>query len=119
MIVADISPPISIENIELKLKQKINTKGRNIRGCSVLPDVRMVFSCISTNTVSFINKDGVDLFQIGKDKTRSGTYDAVYIKENNSVAVWSGCGGNRCITIIDIEIESQEVMTNISMEMHI
>jgi protein involved in ribonucleotide reduction len=52
-----------------------------MRGCSFLPDGRMVFSCTSANTVSFINKEGVELFQIGKDKTGSCTFDAVYIKD--------------------------------------
>jgi hypothetical protein len=44
-----------------------------------------------------------------KDKTGSHTFDVVYIKDNNSVAVSSGRGSNRCISIIDIE--SQEVMS--------
>jgi DNA-binding beta-propeller fold protein YncE len=112
-MVAELSPPRSLENIQLNLKQKINTKGTDITGCSLLPDGRMVFSCYSSDTVRFINKEGIELFQIGKDKTGSSTYDTVYIKDNNSVAVSSGAGSNRCITIIDIE--SQEVMTTISM----
>jgi DNA-binding beta-propeller fold protein YncE len=74
----------------------------------------MVFSCFNTNTVSFINKEGVELFQIG---TGSDTYNTVFIKDNNSVAVSSGDGDNRCITIIDIE--SQKVMTTISMDTYI
>jgi hypothetical protein len=45
--------------------------------------------------------------------TGSFTYDTVYIKDTNSVAVSSGWGGRGCITIIDIE--SQKVMTTISM----
>jgi hypothetical protein len=49
--------------------QKIKTEGKHIRGCSLLPDGRMVISCSDTNTVSFINKEGVELFQIGKNKT--------------------------------------------------
>ena len=106
-----------VKNIKLKLKQKINKKGSWMRGCSFLPEGRMVFSCTSTNTVSFINKEGVELFQIGKDKTGSCTFDAVYIKDNNSVAVSSGGGSSTCITIIDIE--SQEVMTTISMDTNI
>jgi hypothetical protein len=51
----------------------------------------------------WINKDGVELFEISKDKTGSYTYDAVYIKDNNSVAVSSADGENKCITMIDIE----------------
>jgi DNA-binding beta-propeller fold protein YncE len=108
---------MSIDNIQLKLKQKININGRNIRGCSLLPDGRMALSCYDTNTLSFINTEGVELFQIGKDKTRSCIYDTVYIKDNNSVAVSSGFGLNKCITIIDIE--SKEVMTTISIDTYI
>jgi hypothetical protein len=70
--------------------------------------------CYSTDTVTFINKEGVELFQIDKDKTRSSTYDTVHFKDNNSVAVSSGRGGNGCISIIDIE--SQKVMTTIPID---
>jgi DNA-binding beta-propeller fold protein YncE len=111
-MVAEISPPMSVVNIQLNLKQKINIKGTDIRGCSLLPDGRMVFSCYSSDTVRFINKEGIESFQISKDKT--GSFDTVYIKDNNSVAVSSGCRGKRCITIIDIE--SKKVMTTIPMD---
>jgi hypothetical protein len=118
VMVADISRPMSVANIQLKLKQKININGKYFRGCSLLPDCIMVFSCSGTNTISFINKEGVELFQIGQDKIGSETYDTVYIKDDNSVAVSSGhTGGNRCITIIDIE--SQEIKTTISMNTYI
>jgi len=117
MMVADLSQSMPVENIQLKLKQKINIKGGRMRGCSLLPDGRMVLSCISTNTVTFMNNDGVELFQIGKDKTGTSTYDTVYIKDNNSVAVSSGEDSNRCIAIIDIE--SQKVMTSISIDANI
>ena len=112
MLVAELSPPMSVENIQLNLKQKINIKGFNIRGCSLLPDGRMVFSCYSTSIVRFINKEGIESFQISKDKT--GSFDTVYIKDTNSVAVSSGYGDNACIDIIDIE--SKKVMTTISMD---
>jgi sugar lactone lactonase YvrE len=113
MMVAELSLPMSVENIQLNLKQMINTKVTNIRGCSLLPGGRMVFSCIGSSTVRFINKEGKEIFQIGKDKTGPGIFDSVYIKDNNSVAVSSGGGGKKCITIIDIE--SKEVKTIISM----
>ena len=61
-----------------------------------------------------MNKDGVEFFKIGEDKTGSHTFNTVYIKENNSVAVPSGRGSNICITIIDIE--SQKVMRTISLD---
>ena len=113
MMVADL-PPMSVDNIQLNLKQKINTKGTFIRGCSLLTDGRMVLSSYSNNIVRFINKDGVELFEISKGKTGSCTYDTVYIKDNNNVAVSSGDRGKRCITIIDIE--KKEIMTTISMD---
>ena len=116
MMVAELSPPMSVEHIQLNLKQKINTEGTNIRGCSLLPEGRMVFSGSSSNshTVRFINKERIESFEIYKDKTGSRSHDTVYIKDTNSVAVSSGGGGNGCITIIDIE--SQKVMTTISMD---
>jgi len=117
MMIAELSPPMSVENIQLNLKKKINTEGRDIRGCSLLPDGRMVLSCNISNTVRFISKEGIESFQMGEDKTRSDTYDTVYINDNNSVAVSSGWGGNICITIIDIE--SKEVMATIPMNTNI
>jgi hypothetical protein len=114
MMVAELSPPMSVGNIQLNLKQKINVKVTNIRGCSLLPGGEMVFSCIESSTVRFINKEGIESFQIGKDKTGTGTFDTVYIKDNNSVAISRVRGINRCIVIIDIE--SQKVMTTISID---
>jgi hypothetical protein len=77
----------------------------------------MVLSCWYDDTIIFINKEGVISSQIGKDKTGSYAYDSVYIKDNNSVAVSSGFGVNRCIAIIDIV--SNEFLTTISMDTHI
>ena len=98
----------------MKLKQKINSNGIQIRGCSLLPEGRMVLSCWGTDTISFLNKEGEISFQICRDKTCSSTYDTVYIKNNNSVAVSSGFGGSRCISIIDIV--SKEVTATIPMD---
>ena len=91
-MVAELSEPMSVDNIQLNLKQKINTKGRSIRGCSLLPDGRIALSSWQTDTVRFINKDGVELFQIGKNKTGAQVYATAYFKDNNSVAVSTGDG---------------------------
>jgi hypothetical protein len=69
---------------------------------------------LQKHIVTFLNKEGVELFQIGKDKTGSCTYDTLYIREDNSVAVSSGATGKECITIINIETKA--VMTTISMD---
>ena len=116
IMVADL-PPMSVDNIHLNLNQRVSTKGENIIGCSLLPDGGMVFACYNKNIVSFCNKEGVEIIQIGQDKTGSRTLDTLYIKEDNSVAVSSGIGSKRCITIIDIE--SKKVMTTISMDTYI
>ena len=117
LMVAGLSPRMSVENIELTVKQKINIKDIRIRGCTLLPDGRMVLSCYNANIVRFMSKEGVELFHIDEDKTGYRTYDTVYIKDNNSIAVSSADGKNRCITIIDIE--SQEVITTISIDTNI
>ena len=108
IMVADL-PPMSVDNIHLNLKQMVNTKGEDIRGCSLLPDGRMVFSCRGKCIVTFFNKEGVELFQYGKNRKGFRTYDALYIKEDNGVAVSSGLDGKQFITLIDIE--SKTVMT--------
>ena len=102
MIVAELSPHMSVENIQLNLKQKMITKGNSIRACGLLPDGITVVSCWDSDTISFIHKDGVISFQIYKYKTGYNIYDTVYIKDNNSVALSSGFGRDKCITIIDI-----------------
>ena len=116
IMVADL-PPMSVDNIQLNLKQKVHTKGENIRGCSLLPDGRMIFSCGKKDILTFLNKEGVELFQMGKGKIGSSTYDTLYIKEDNSVAVSSGIEGKRCIAIINIE--NKKVMETISMDTNI
>jgi hypothetical protein len=113
IIVADL-PPMSVDNIHLNLTQKVNTKGKNMTGCSLLPDGRMLLSCYKKDILTFLNKEGVELFQMGKGKIGSSTYDTLYIKEDNSVAVSSGIEGKGCIAIINIE--NKKVMATISMD---
>jgi hypothetical protein len=43
-MVAGLSPFMSVENIQLKLKQKINIKRCGMRGCSFLPDGRIAIT---------------------------------------------------------------------------
>jgi hypothetical protein len=50
---------MSVENIQLNLKQKINTKRRDIRGCSLLPDGRMVLRlCFNNYFGKLLNTGG-------------------------------------------------------------
>jgi hypothetical protein len=61
LMVAELSPPMSVENIQLNLMQTINTKESDIKGCSLLPDGRMVFSYYSSDSIICISKDRVEL----------------------------------------------------------
>ena len=117
MMRSELLSPMSVQNIKLNLKQKINIKASFIRGCSLLPDGRMVFSYYSSDSIICISKDRVELIKIGKDKTGASSYDTVYIKDTNSVAVSSWYEGNGCIAIIDIE--SKKVTTTISINTNI
>jgi hypothetical protein len=60
----------------------------------------MVCSCYKKHIVIFFNKEGVELFQIEQDQIGSNTYDTLYIKEENSLAVSSGTG--ECMLSTDI-----------------
>jgi hypothetical protein len=77
IIVADL-PPMSVDNIHLNLTQKVNTKGKNMTGCSLLPDGRMLLSCYKKDILTFLNKEGVELFQMGKGKIGSRTIALLY-----------------------------------------
>ena len=53
MMVADLSPPMPVENLQLKLKHKINIKGNLIiRGCSFLPYGIILLSCYNDSAFS-------------------------------------------------------------------
>jgi hypothetical protein len=55
-MVADL-PRMSVDNIHLNLKQRVYTNGYDTRGCSLLPDGTMVFSCYEKGIVTFLNKE--------------------------------------------------------------
>jgi hypothetical protein len=55
-----------------------------LRGCSLFQDGRMVFSCYYDNTVSFMNKEGVELFHIDEERTGYRTYDTPALRQTGS-----------------------------------
>jgi hypothetical protein len=73
----------------------------------------MVFSCYSSDIVRFINKEGIELFQIGKYKTGSGTLDTVYITDTDSIAVSPGGGGS-----VSTEIPSGQYRSRLPLNSH-
>ncbi|XP_071123023.1 uncharacterized protein [Mytilus edulis] len=94
-----IAAPVikSIDNLTLMLRQTVNTDAIDARGCTILPDGRMMLTCYNRHKVIAINNDGTKYFEMKLDRC----IDIVYIG-NNIICVTSGCKSS-CITLIDVE----------------
>ncbi|XP_071121147.1 tripartite motif-containing protein 2-like [Mytilus edulis] len=104
MIVAPVSK--SIDNLALTLRRTVNTDAADIRGCTILPDGRMMFTCYSKHKIIVINKYGTTDFEIKLDRC----FDMVYIG-NNKIAVTSGrYFDSFYINCVDIE---QRIVTEV------
>ncbi|CAG2216954.1 unnamed protein product [Mytilus edulis] len=93
-------PTKNIDNLTLTLQKRINTKMSGVRGCSLLPDCRMVFSSCtwySYDKIRVFKSDGSKDFEI---KDIGGTFDVVFIGDD-SIAVTSGESNK--INIIDLK----------------
>ncbi|XP_063399376.1 uncharacterized protein LOC134684012 [Mytilus trossulus] len=77
----------SIDDLTLTLVQSINTYSEDVRGCTMLPDGRMVFTCYSypEGYLTVIKPDGRKDFKINTE----AAFDVVYLKED-IIAVTSG-----------------------------
>ncbi|XP_071136151.1 chromosome partition protein Smc-like [Mytilus edulis] len=95
-------PTRSIESLTLKLKKRINTELSEVRGCSLLPDGRTVFSCCVPNLIRVLKTDGSKDFEINNI---GDTFDVVFIGDG-SIAVTSGHSDR--INIIDIKNKNLE-----------
>ncbi|XP_052084450.1 uncharacterized protein LOC127721688 [Mytilus californianus] len=90
-------PNRKIDNLTLTLQKRINTELSNVRGCSLLPDGRMVFSCDDQHKVIVLKSDGSKDFE--KNKI-GNTFDVAFIGDD-AIAVTSG--GSDKINIIDLK----------------
>ncbi|XP_052084448.1 uncharacterized protein LOC127721687 [Mytilus californianus] len=90
-------PTRQIENLTLTLQKRIITKLTAVRGCSMLPDGRMVFTCYFKHNVIVLQSDGSIDFAINKF---GNTFDVVFIGDNY-IAVTSGDSDK--INIIDLK----------------
>lgn len=104
--------PKSIHDIKTKLLQRIDIESKNIMGCDILADGRMVFSSYNTfrNVIVITDSDGKQPSEI--PVSLSQPFDVTCI-DNNTVAVTSGIS-NQGIQLIDIE--SKTVTQKISTE---
>ncbi|XP_063402421.1 uncharacterized protein LOC134686676 [Mytilus trossulus] len=88
----------NINNLILTLQKRINTDLSNMRGCSILPDGRMVFSSFSEKKISVLKSDGSTDFEMSNV---CGTFDVVFIG-NECIAVTSSSYSNE-MNIINIK----------------
>ncbi|CAG2254824.1 unnamed protein product [Mytilus edulis] len=89
----------SIDDLTLTLVQSINTYSQEVRGCTMLPDGRMVFTCYHPGYVTIVNQDGSKDFEI-----KSGNaFDVVYL-DNDIIAVTCGVY-SKTINLIDTKLK--------------
>ncbi|CAC5388331.1 unnamed protein product [Mytilus coruscus] len=89
-------PTRQIDRLTLML-QRINTNLAEVRGCSLLPDGRMVFSCRVPSKIRVLKSDRSKYFEINNI---IDTFDVVFIGDD-SFAVTSGSSDK--INIFDIK----------------
>ncbi|CAG2226156.1 unnamed protein product [Mytilus edulis] len=89
--------PKSIDNLTLTLRQTVNTDAHKVRGCTILPDGRMMFTCFKRHKVIAINNDGTKDFEMKLDRC----FDIDYI-DNNIMFVTSD-PDNNTVTCIDFQ----------------
>ncbi|XP_063425533.1 uncharacterized protein LOC134709294 [Mytilus trossulus] len=98
----------NIDSLTLTLQKHINTGLKNVRGCSLLPGGRMIFSCFTQSKLSVFNSVGQLDFEI---KNIDDPFDLVYIG-NDCVAVSSG--KSLPINVINIKKNKREKTIKVS-----
>ncbi|CAC5410388.1 unnamed protein product [Mytilus coruscus] len=96
-----ILPPHSnnFDNVSLKFKRTIQTHLSKVRGCTFLPDGKMVFSSDSSKQVRVLKPDGSDDFHLNKI---GSVWDVVYIGDNSVAVTSGGTSFSKQINIIDV-----------------
>ncbi|CAC5425050.1 unnamed protein product [Mytilus coruscus] len=77
----------NFENITARLQLKIKTTSKNVRGCCILPDGRMAFTCYDTGRLILIKADGSKDFEIKLASVvdvSKGTTEKTVIVSSNS-----------------------------------
>ncbi|XP_071178297.1 uncharacterized protein [Mytilus edulis] len=109
---AQIMLPIThvptIDDIKLTLIQTVKTIEKYIINCSILPDGRMIFSCLVSNQINLMKTDGSLDFKL---KRRGRTSHIHYIEESQKLVVTSGT--EKSITIIDMKNRKTEKLISV------
>ncbi|CAC5408751.1 unnamed protein product [Mytilus coruscus] len=103
--------PKSIDDIKVKLRQQFDIDSKEIRGCDILPDKRLVFSDYNSSRKVIVITDTDGKQPITISLSPSNTFDMTCV-DNNTVAVTSGTP-NKGINIVDIESKTikQTILT--------
>ncbi|CAC5425016.1 unnamed protein product [Mytilus coruscus] len=100
-----------LDEVSVNLKHTIQTNISNVRGCTFLPDSKMIFASYINNQVSVLKPDGSADFDLN---TIGPVWDVVYIGDNY-VAVTSGdITNSKKINIINVENRNVQKVLNVT-----
>ncbi|XP_052067456.1 uncharacterized protein LOC127706811 [Mytilus californianus] len=88
----------SIDNITAQLQQTIKMTSKDVRGCCILPDGRMAFTCTERRKLILMKANGTKDFEM----KLLGAYDVANGTKDNTVIV-SSCLRKSGISIVDIQ----------------
>jgi hypothetical protein len=108
-------PVRSVNDVMLKLKQRITTDRRNVEGRCIMSNGKMVFTILSPGEVIILHKDGSMEFKID---IRSRLPRDVTCIDNNTIAVAVGSveDGDNQVLIIDLNKRSITKQINTKSE---
>ncbi|CAC5374870.1 unnamed protein product [Mytilus coruscus] len=98
--------PFSLDNIELKLRKTVSTRGNNITGCSLFSDGKMLFSSYEDKKVVVLKNDGS---KPGKIKSEFQTFDVKQIDES-LIAITTGYEGGKIILADLLEKKTKKII---------
>lgn len=96
------SQTIKLDEISVNLKHTIQTNLTNVRGCTFLPDSKMIFKSFVNNQVSVLKPDGSADFDLN---TREHVWDVVYIEDITN---------SKQINIINVENRNVKNVLNVT-----
>ncbi|CAC5413521.1 unnamed protein product [Mytilus coruscus] len=104
MVMASV--PLFLDNIELKLKKTVSTRGNDITGCSLFSNGKMIFSSYKDKKVVVLRNDGS---KPGKIKSKFQTFDVEQIDEN-LIAITTGYEGGNIIFADLLERKTKKII---------
>ncbi|CAG2245722.1 unnamed protein product [Mytilus edulis] len=90
----------SIEHLVLTLEKDIYHTLSNVRGCTVLPDGKIVFPCYTERKLKVFKADGSQEFEM---KNIGRAFDVAYIEDGSIAVTTGGHEDSRQINIFDLK----------------